>query len=89
MSNVRHIGLRAIPGDIPDEGLDFFLESVIKEYCAKTTEKVAELNETIKETEDSGQPYSFAMGKMLNYLATLEKPELIELLAGALWHLAD
>ena len=89
MDNVRHIGLRAIPGNITDEGLDLFLETVIKEYSEKTKQKVEELKETIRETEDSGQPYSFAAGKMLNYLATLEKPELIELLAGALWHLAD
>lgn len=89
MDNVRHIGLRAIPGDITDEGMDFFLETVIKEYSNKATQVVGELNETIRETEDSGQPYSFAMGKMLNYLANFEKPELIELLAGALWHLAD
>lgn len=89
MDNVRHIGLRAIPGEITDEGLDYFLETTIKEYSNKAKEKVGELNETISETENSGQPYSFAMGKMLNYLATLEKPELIECLAGALWLLAD
>lgn len=90
MDNVRRIGLRVIHGDgISDDGLNLYLEGLIKEYSEKTQEKVYELNETVKETEDSGQPYSFAMGKMLNYLATLEKPELIELLAGALWTLAD
>lgn len=86
MDNVRHIGIRKIPSDAD---LEKFLESLIKEYLDETDKTVGELNETIKETEDSGQPSSFAFAKMLNYLATLEKPELIELLAGALWHLAD
>ena len=50
-------------------------------------EKGEELIETIDETIASGQPPIFAFGKMLNYLATLEKPELVEILAGALWTL--
>lgn len=86
MSNIRRIGIRAIPDDAD---IAKFLESLIQEYNKKTIEKVKELNETIKETENSGQPAEFAFGKMLNYLATLEKPELIELLAGALWNAAE
>jgi hypothetical protein len=84
MDNVRHIGIRPIPDDAD---VAKFLGDLSEEYKKILKEKGEELIETIDETIASGQPPIFAFGKMLNYLATLEKPELVEILAGALWTL--
>jgi hypothetical protein len=82
MDNVRRIGIRAIPDDAD---IAKFLTQLIDEYDDKVNEKRSELKETIEQTIRNNEPPVFAFGKMLNYLATLEKPELIELLAGTLW----
>lgn len=84
MDNVRHIGIRLVPDDAD---VAKFLSDLSEEYKKLSKEKGEELIETIEETMRSGQPPIFAFGKMLNYLATLEKPELVEILAGALWTL--
>lgn len=85
MREILRIGLRPIP----DGNIAEFLEQLIKDHCEQADDVVEELNETIKETEDSGQPSEFAFGKLLNYLATKSQPELIEICAGALWNLAE
>lgn len=85
MSNVRRIGIRAIPDDAD---IAKFLSELIDEYQEKSREKSVQLEETIEQTIRSNEPPVFAFGKMLNYLATLEKPELIELLAGVMWEKA-
>ena len=82
MTDGRRVGLRPIPEDVD---IAEFLYATMQEYRNKAKEKVKELDDTIEETIRSDQPPIFAFGKMLNYLATLEKPELIELLAGSLW----
>ena len=84
MDNVRHIGIRPIPDDAD---VAKFLGELAVEYRKLLDEKCKELIDTIDETIESNQPPIFAFGKMLNYLATLEKPELVEILAGALWTL--
>lgn len=82
MDNIRRIGIRAVPDDAD---IAKFLGELVEEYQQKAGEKSVELQDTIEQTIRSNEPPVFAFGKMLNYLATLEKPELIELLAGLLW----
>lgn len=82
MNNVRRIGIRAVPDDAD---IARFLRQLEEEYQPKVKEIKEQLSETIDETILADQPPIFAFGKLLNYLATLEKPELIELLAGCLW----
>lgn len=82
MDNVRRIGIRAIPDDAD---IAKFLAQLTNEYADKVCEVDDQLKDTIDETIRQNQPPIFAFGKLLNYLATLEKPELIELVAGLLW----
>lgn len=82
MSNVRHIGIRSVPDDAD---IAKFLRSLCEEYKHKNNLVEDQLLETIDDTIEQKQPPIFAFGKLLNYLATLEKPELIEILAGSLW----
>lgn len=82
--NVRRIGLRPIPDDAD---IAKFLQQTIEEYQDKFDIQWTALEETLEQTIRNDEPPIFAVGKMLNYLASLEKPELIELLAGAMWGL--
>jgi hypothetical protein len=82
MDNVRRIGIRAIPDDAD---IAKFLQKLIEEYDEKVGVQKQELADTIEQTIRNDEPPVFAFAKMLNFLATLEKPELIELLAGLLW----
>lgn len=82
MDNVRRIGIRAIPDDAD---VAKFLGKLKDEYVLKAAEVEDQLADTIEETIRSDQPPIFAFGKLLNYLATLEKPELVELFAGLIW----
>lgn len=82
MNNVRRIGLKPVPDDAD---IAKFLAKTMEEYTQKTNATIKQLEETLEQTIQDEQPPIFAFGKMLNYLATLEKPELIELLAGSLW----
>lgn len=78
----RRIGIRAIPDDAD---IAQFLGNLAEEYKKKSDDVGDQLIETIDDSIAENQPPIFAFGKLLNYLATLEKPELIELLAGSLW----
>ena len=80
--NVRRIGIRSLP---PDADIAVFLQSIKEEYSSKREEIKEQLTETIDESIENNQPPIFAFGKLLNYLASREKPELIELLASCLW----
>ncbi|HPE52983.1 MAG TPA: hypothetical protein PK852_02590 [Mesotoga prima] len=80
------IGLRPIPSD---GKIAEFLDSLIIDHTEQADEIVNELKETLEETEEEGQPYQFAFGKLLNYLATKNQAELIELCAGAFWNLTE
>lgn len=78
----KRIGFRLIPSD---QDIAVFLDKTITEYQERFNIEKQALEETIKETIYNNEPPIFAVGKMLNYLASLEKPELIEILAGAMW----
>lgn len=82
MDNPRRIGIRAVP---PDADIARFLQQLIKEYEAKLNGVERGLADTVSQTAHDNEPEVFAFAKMLNYLATLTKPELIELLASSLW----
>lgn len=82
MDNVRRIGLKPVPDDAD---IANFLHKTMEEYNEKFNDTKKELEDTLEQTIIEGEPPIFAFGKMLNYLATLEKPELIELLAGCMW----
>lgn len=82
MDNVRRIGLRQVPDDAD---IALFLNKMWEEHHNKLDGIEQELNETITETIDAKEPPIFAFGKLMNYLATLEKPELIELLSASMW----
>lgn len=80
--NVRRIGIRVIPDDVD---IANFVKKLDREYQVKVDEIKIQLEETINQTLKQGQPRIFAFAKLLNYLATLEKPELIEMLSSTLW----
>lgn len=82
MDNVRHIGIRPVPDDAD---IAKFLSQLVDEYQTHREDVEQQLKETVEETIRANQPPVFAFGKLLNYLATLEKPELIELLSSVLW----
>lgn len=82
MDNVRHIGIRPIPDDAD---ISKFLQETNTEYQTKLDGIILQLNDTLTETVKESQPPVFALAKLLNYLAKMEKPELIELLSAALW----
>lgn len=82
MDNVRHIGIRPIPDDAD---IAKFLQETNTEYQVKLDGIIVQLNDTLNETMKENQPPIFALAKLLNYLAKMEKPELIELLSAALW----
>ena len=82
MGDVRRIGLRAVPDDAD---IAKFLGKLSNEYQIRVDEICLQLNDTLNQTIKAGEPPIFALGKLLNYLAILEKPELIEILAGVLW----
>lgn len=84
MNDVRKIGIRAIPDDAD---IAKFLARTIQEYQYKFNIERQALKDTVEQTIRDNEPPIFAVGKMLNYLASLEKPELIEILAGAMWSL--
>lgn len=80
--DVRRIGIRAVPDDAD---IAKFLSELSEEYKKKAEEIEDQLVDTIDQSIEEGQPPIFAFGKLLNYLATMEKPELIEVLSGMLW----
>lgn len=82
-----HVGLTPIP---TDANVTEFLQQLWAEHNEQLSTIVGELQQTIAQTEDVGEPDIFAYGKLLNYLASSEvtKPDLIRLLAAALWELA-
>lgn len=82
MDNVRRIGIRAVPDDAD---IAKFLGAMIEENQEKRIEVENQLRDTVDETIRQNQPPVFAFAKLLNYLATLEKPDLIELLSSCLW----
>jgi hypothetical protein len=82
MNNFRRVGIRAIPDDAD---VAKFLFSLSEEYETKIKEVYEQMDDTIDQTIRSKEPPIFAFGKLLNYLASLEKPELVELLAGSIW----
>lgn len=82
MSEDGRVGIRAVPADTD---IAIFLDKLMEEYKQISDEKEKELADTIEQTIRDNEPPIFAFGKMLNYLAQLEKPELIEILAGTLW----
>ena len=84
---IRHIGLTPVP---KDANIEEFLNNVIKENREEMESFLKELIKTVAETETSGQPSSFAYGKMLNYLAREESVTqtwLINMFASAMWEL--
>jgi hypothetical protein len=85
MDNVRRIGIRAIPDDV---NIATFLSKMIEEHDHKREAVEEQLADTLEETIRASQPPVFAFAKLMNYLATLEKPELIELLSSSLWRTA-
>jgi len=80
----RHVGLTPIP---TDANVEEFLEELWLEHYEELATILSELQQTIAQTEDAGEPAIFAYGKLLNYLASSEvmKPTLIRLLAASLW----
>lgn len=82
MNDIRRIGMRQVPDDAD---IAEFLKKMFEEHNNKLAQKENELKDTIDETVNSNEPSIFAFGKLLNYLATLEKPDLIELLSAAMW----
>lgn len=82
MNSFRRVGIRAIPDDAD---LAKFLFALSEEYEAKIKDVNEQMDDTIDQTIRSKEPPIFAFAKLLNYLASLEKPELIELLAASIW----
>lgn len=82
MDDVRRIGLRQVPDDAD---IALFLNRMWEEHQEKLEAKEFELDETLESTIKEKEPPIFAFGKLMNYLATLEKPELIELLSASMW----
>lgn len=77
------IGLKSVP---PDVVLEEWLYNLFLEYRHETDNFGIELMDTIMQTHHERQPHIFAFAKMLNKLATMEKPDLIKILSAAMWH---
>jgi hypothetical protein len=82
----NRVGLIPIP---TDANIEFFLEDLRQDHKKLLDALLDDLAKTVEETAEGGQPPIFAYGKLMNYLSSHEvkKPELIRLLAVALWEL--
>ena len=78
----RHVGFTPIP---KDADIAEFLQNLIKEQREELGATLKQLYDTIEQTHEAEEPTVFAFAKLLNFLASLEKPELVRLLSAALW----
>jgi translation initiation factor 2B subunit (eIF-2B alpha/beta/delta family) len=81
---VGRIGLTPVPDD---EELLRFLKKTISHDTDHLEEVMADLMGSVEETLSKEQPEEFVYAKLMNFLASLERPVRIHLCAAALWKL--
>ena len=81
-------GLTPVPSD--DE-LNQWLQDQIDESDKMLFVVLEDLQLSIEDKKQKGEPVNFSYGKLLNYLASEQftEPDRIRLLAAALWELAN
>lgn len=86
MKKNSRVGLTPIP---TDANIEYFLNDLYANHRKKLNEVLLDMAGTIERTEAVGEPAIFSYAKLLNYLSSeqVKKPELIRLLAAALWEL--
>ena len=83
MGNI--VGLTAVPED--DDLVDF-IKSLIRNHRGLLLITKEELQETLAQTEEAGEPQVFGYAKLMNFLAQgIAEPDLVNLCAAALWEL--
>lgn len=82
----RRVGFTPIP---TDANIQFWLDDLVADHKTLLDALLNDLARTVEETAEKGQPPIFAYAKMMNYLASeqVKKPEVVRLLAAALWEL--
>lgn len=83
----RRVGLVPVPDDA---NLEQFMQTQIDEHDELLYALLSQFQLTIEETIQSGQPFNFAYGKLINFINSDEIPEIdrIKLLSAAVWELA-
>jgi hypothetical protein len=79
--------LTPVPPEPTDNELDVFLQDLFKDHAEEMREVIFGLEQTIDHTKDSDEPHYFSYGKLINYIGTLDHPELVRILSAALWEL--
>lgn len=86
MTDIPRVGVTPVPNDAD-------IESFLSELCGENNDDLqtilADMKNTIIQTENAGQPCIYAYGKLLNFLASdaLSEPKMVRLLAAAIWEL--
>ena len=71
-----------------DETLEEFIDQQMNQALTMLKEKIKELDITVDETEESGQPNNFAYAKLLKSLNNdISSTQLVHLCAIAMWKL--
>ena len=76
------VGFKRLPDDA---NIEDWLNKLFLEYRAEMDQFGIELVETIQQTNKDEEPRIFAFAKMLNKLATMDKPQLIKILSAVMW----
>ena len=81
------MGLTPVPSD---DQLSEWLQQQIDENDEILYVVLGDLQLSIEDKKEKGEPVNFSYGKLLNYLASehFTEPDRIRLLAAALWELA-
>lgn len=80
----NRVGLTPIP---TDANVEYFLQELSGDNHEKLINVLEDLRRTLAQTQEAGEPTIFAYGKLLNFLAANKKPDMVRLLAAALWEL--
>ena len=80
-------GLESVP-DVPDEEMVKWLRA--KFYLSKVEllKYLSEFVEVMQVVNNEDDPVEFGYARLLNNLATLEKPQLVRMLSAMLWEAA-
>jgi hypothetical protein len=84
--NDRRVGFTPVPDDAD---LEVFFADLIRDNEKVLGEILSELDETLAFTVANDEPRLFAYGKLLNYLASLDKNSRVHICAAALWKIKE
>lgn len=76
------VGLESVPNDAEIVG---WLNHRFSEHSEQLVNYLREFNEVVELTRSDGEPIEFAYARLLNNLALLDSPKVLNMLAAMIW----